>query len=329
MSFSKIIKGCFLALCCCSFLISCSSVEDENFKKWAEQTEKKRVLSTTAMIDDLVNEIGGQYISSLVMIQGELDPHSYELVKGDDEKLNRADLIFYNGLGLEHGASLSYYLQHDPKSIAVGDFVLEKYPEKMIFIDHVIDPHIWMDVSIWLEITHPVACALAKLDPDHAEVYFENAKQLRKKMEENHEKIKNIIAEIPQEKRYLVTSHDAFNYFSKTYLATEEERLEGNWHKRFASPEGLTPEGQLSSLDIKRILAHLKEHTIRVIFAESNVSKDSIRKIESCAQYTGFEVVIASDVLFADAMGPDRNGFRPNYIQMIEYNAKMLVDYLK
>src|SRR6185437_14825555 len=68
---------------------------------WMSSNGKLKVLCTTAMIAELVQELDKEHIDCLTLIQGESDPHSYQLVKGDDEKLSRADLIFYNGLGLE------------------------------------------------------------------------------------------------------------------------------------------------------------------------------------------------------------------------------------
>src|SRR5579871_5638784 len=92
---------------CLLFLWGCSnSTAPSAMDPWVEQNGKLKVLSTTAMIDDVVRQIGRERIDHLPLIMGEIDPHSYELVKGDDEKLSMATLIFFNGLGLEHGASL-------------------------------------------------------------------------------------------------------------------------------------------------------------------------------------------------------------------------------
>ena len=94
-----------------------------------------------------------------------------------------------------------------------------------------------------------------------------------------HARIKSRMQAIPSEKRFLVTSHDAFNYFTRAYLASEDELETDSWQKRFAAPEGLAPESQLSPSDIQHIIGHLHKYNINVLFPESNVSKDSIRKI--------------------------------------------------
>jgi len=299
------------------FLGSCT--DNHYFKEWAEETSRIRVLSTTAMIGDLVQEIGGERIHHLTLIRGELDPHSYELVKGDDEKLQRAHMIFYNGLGLEHGASLSYWLHNNAKAISVGDAIEERVPEEILRVDGVKDPHIWMDISLWKEAIVPIEEALSSHDPAFCDYFHENANKLRKKMDLHHQKIQKIILEIPKEKRYLVTSHDAFNYFARGYLSEEN----GDWKEHFQAPEGLAPEGQLSLLDIQKIMDHVKKHHIQTIFAESNISQDSVRKIAESANRQGFFVSIAPDVLYGDSMGG------ANYFDMMQHNANTLKEYLR
>ena len=91
-----------------------------------------------------------------------LDPHSYELVKGDDEKLDRADLIFYNGLGLEHGRALFLHAFPDLISMRSATAIMQKYPERILHKGPAIDPHIWMDISIWALAIEPIVCELSK-----------------------------------------------------------------------------------------------------------------------------------------------------------------------
>ena len=87
---------------------------------WESPNGKVKILSTTQMIDDVVGQIGGDRVDHICLIEGEIDPHSYELVKGDDEKIGFAQLFFYNGLGLEHGASLHYQIAQHPHAVDSG-----------------------------------------------------------------------------------------------------------------------------------------------------------------------------------------------------------------
>ena len=295
---------------------------------WMQPNGKLKVLSTIAMIDDIVKSIGGDNVDSYTLIQGELDPHAYQLVKGDGETLSFADVIFYNGLGLEHGPSLQAYLHKSSKSIGLGDKIREKYPERILYEKGQLDPHIWMDVSLWSETIPFIVEALSKKDPSNAEMYAHNGKELTKVLDKVHLEITEMLQQIPEQQRYLVTSHDAFNYFTKSYLAEETELANNSWKKRFAAPEGLAPESQLSVSEIKLIIDHLRKYDLHVMFPESNVSKDSIRKITLAATEIGLRVEIACAHLYADAMGSVASGDN-TYIGMIMHNAKTISHYLK
>jgi manganese/zinc/iron transport system substrate-binding protein len=132
---------------------------------------------------------------------------------------------------------------------------------------------------------------------------------------------------IPPDRRYLVTSHDAFNYFARAYLAEEDELADGRWHERFAAPEGLAPDSQLSTTDIQAIINHLDTYHILVLFPESNVSKDSIRKIVDAGAQKGLHLTIADGYLYADAMGPVGSD-GDTYLKMIAHNAALIAKYL-
>lgn len=297
-------------------------------KAWMQPNGKVKVLSTIAMIDDLVKQVGGNYVDSHTLIKGELDPHSYQLVKGDDEKLAFADLIFYNGLGLEHGPSLQKHLHDDKKSIGLGDIIKEKNPELILVVNGQTDPHIWLDISLWAKSIPSIVEALSKKDPSHAAEYKANGEVLGKTLLTTHDQIKQLLHSVPESKRYLVTSHDAFNYFTRAYLSTENETTMDQWQKRFAAPEGLAPESQLSTTDIKNIISHLRQYNISVLFPESNVNKDSIRKIVDAGKQEGMDLRISEIYLYADAMGrPGSDG--DTYIKMINHDANTIVHYLK
>jgi manganese/zinc/iron transport system substrate-binding protein len=150
------------------FVLGCSvsDARTKAFREWMAPGDKLKILSTTAMINDLVQRVAGENAVTLTLIQGNLDPHSYQLVKGDDEKLGFADLIFYNGLGLEHGASLSHYLESHPQAIPLGNKIGERWPNKVVLVNSHVDPHIWMDSSLFAEAIPFIVEALSMKDPE-------------------------------------------------------------------------------------------------------------------------------------------------------------------
>jgi manganese/zinc/iron transport system substrate-binding protein len=305
-----------------TFFSGCQSGQTRGsyLKAWMEDSGKLRILCTTAQVGDLVSRIGGDRAKTWVLIQGDLDPHSYELVKGDDEKFFRSDVIFYNGLNLEHGASLSSQLRLSSKAVALGDSIREKYPETILQRGNVVDPHLWMDISIWKLAIDPIVERLSALDPEGAEYYRSNGDLLALKMEQVHCEIKDKLQKIDPSKRYLMTSHDAFRYFTRIYLAPEGET---HWESRFAAPEGLAPEGQLSPVDIQRMIDFVRTHRITTLFPESNISRDSIKKIASAGRELGFEVRVCNETLYGDSM----SGL--SYLEMMQKNADVIARHLE
>lgn len=298
------------------FLVSCTSSK-RSLDEYMKDNGKVKVLASTEMIQDVVKRVGGSYVDTSVLIKSGIDPHSYELVKGDEEKIDRADLLFYNGLGLEHGLSLQQCLKSHPYALAVGSYVQKKYPDKILYKSGVIDPHIWLDISLWKEIIDPITEALSEKDPVHSQLYHRNAESLKEEFLQRHEEILEKLYQVKEETRYLVTSHDGFSYFVRGYLSTDKDE---NWHERCMAPEGLAPEGQLSLHDIERVVRYILTWNIQVIFQESNVNVDALRKIADACKKQGKEIRISKKPLFGDTMQESKAG----YIGMIEHNAEVL-----
>src|SRR5262249_9470431 len=98
--------------------------------------------------------------------------------------------------------------------------------------------------------------------------------------------------------------------------------------KRCDAPEGLAPDGQLSASDIQKIVDHLIKYQIPIVFPESNVSRDSLKKvIHACAQ-KGLRVQISNEALYGDAMGPS-NSDAGTYLRMIRHDANVLIEAWK
>lgn len=316
-------KWCYYGViiaCAACLWVGCSKtpVTSSSLSSWMEPQEKLKVLSTTAMIDDIVREIGGDDILHMTLIHGQLDPHSYELVKGDSEKLACADILFYNGLELEHGASLKYQLSKHPCAHALGDHLAQS--EELIFIDHQVDPHIWMDVELFSHIIDPIVTVLSQHDPEHAEGFARRGEEMRCKMLVLDHTIYEKMQAIPSERRYLIASHDAFFYFARRYLSSPGEVT---WKERFAAPEGLAPEGQISSKNIQAITHYAKAHQVSVIFPESNLNQDALKKIVGVLNGEGVKARLSKEPLYGDAMG-DVGSSADSYLKMMNHNAEVI-----
>lgn len=286
-----------------SFLFTFSSV-------WAEPMP---VLATTGMLSSLVSEVGGSRISIDTLISPLVDPHSYSLVKGDSGKCAKAKVIFANGLGLECNLAVRSLLEKK-RAIFLGDKLDEK---TILTVRGTVDPHIWMDPSLFAKTIPFIVQALSKEDPEGAFFYEKNGEALLKKMQELDERIFQKIQSIPEKKRYLVTSHDAFHYFARRYLA---ENKEENFAIRCIAPEGLAPDSQISFAELKSVENHIIKYQIGVIFSEQNLSTKALQKIIERVKKQ-IKVRIAKSPLYGDSMPESLS-----YFEMMLKNADSLYE---
>ncbi len=312
----------FFLLCVCTGCFNRPEVSRDE-ANWMANNGKPKVLCTTAMVRDLVKGVGGDLIDTLTLIQGESDPHSYQLVKGDDEKFARADIIFYSGLGLEHGPGLASILKNNPKAYALSDYIRKENPEAIVFVDKTVDPHLWMDISLWKMAIPHIQDVLTKEMPIRKEQLQGSARALDSNLAMLHAEIMARLFSMPEQFRYLVTTHDAFNYFARAYLCSKLELERDEWRKRVQAPEGLAPDSQLSTADISKMVSHIMKYKIGVIFSEVNVSRDSIVKITDACNLKGHHVEIASTPLYADSMG-SADSDADTYEAMMRHNSHVI-----
>lgn len=312
-------------LCCVALLVGCSSSDSYSaeLESWMQVNGKKKVVSTTAIVHDLVSQIAGDEVDCIPLIIGELDPHSYELVKGDGEKLEYADLIFASGLGLEHGATLHHYLTGCSHAISLGDRIVAADPGALIEVNGQADPHIWMDVLLWERAVGVVVEALTIVDPDHVALFEKRGVELRSEMMQLHGEVLAMMAEVAPSRRYLVTTHDSFNYFARRYMAIPEELETGGWQVRCDSPQGIAPDDQVGVLDVQAIVNHLLTYGVSVLIPESNQNLDGLRKIALVARELGHEVRIVETPIYGDVLG-ERGSEAGSYSGMIRHNARVI-----
>ena len=319
----------FLGWACVLSLILGSASSDEKARaartdQWMEASDKVKILTTTAMIQQLVDMVGQERVDCLSLITGAIDPHRYELVKGDREKIDRADAIICNGSGLECGASLRAALEKEQEVLFLGEAIFSQHPDQAVWIEGVIDPHIWMDAELFSLGVDPIVALLTRKDPAGAAVYRRQGDEAQAALKAFSRRMSEKMKRVPQEKRFLITSHDAFNYFTRKYLAEPGEK---EWAQRTLAPEGLVPEGQLSVLDLQRVCDFLCSHQLGVVFSESNMSQSALKKVIAICHEQGLEVKLADAPLYGDAMG-DSGEESGAYFRMVEHNVDTLVSHL-
>ncbi|MEC8307175.1 MAG: zinc ABC transporter substrate-binding protein, partial [Chlamydiota bacterium] len=249
-----------------------------------------------------------------------MDPHSYELVKGDGELFDRADVIFFNGLGLEHGASLQRRLK-EVRVISLGDQLFMECPQDFIISDGAVDPHFWEDVSLFSRCVDIIVYQLGEQAPSLERVFTERGERLKKKLAIADAEFLVRFSELPESARRLVTSHDAFAYFCRRYLAQENREA---WRECAIAPEGLAPDGQMSLGDIQKVCDFLEKSSAPVLFPESNLSSAALNKISWICHQRGFHVQVCETPIYGDTMGEVSS----DYLDMMEHNAKTICQAL-
>jgi manganese/zinc/iron transport system substrate-binding protein len=270
---------------------------------------KLSVVTTCAMVTDIVRVVAGDRANVEGIIGEGIDPHLFTAGRNDVQKLLAADVVFYSGLMLE-GRMADDFARVGRKGKPVFPVTegidREKLREPPEFEGH-WDPHVWMDVALWSECVDSVASELGVQDASSAADYKSRADEYRKQLAELDKYIRKVIGTIPKEQRYLITAHDAFGYFAKSY-GIEVKAI-----------QGISTDSQAAISDINSLVDFIVEHKVPAIFVESSVSKKNIEAvIEGCGE-RGWKLRIGAE-LFSDAMG--RPGtYEGTYIGMMDHNA--------
>ncbi len=266
-----------------------------------------KIVATTGMIADIVRQVAGDKAEVVGMMQPGTDPHVYKPTSEDLDLLLNANVIFYNGLHLEGqmGATLEKFGKQKPTH-AVTELI-DRAEVLGGDTGMKFDPHVWMNVAMWMKAVEAVRDKLTEYDPANAETYASNAEAYLQQLAELDTYARQTLATIPKSKRVLVTAHDAFGYMGAAY----DIEVRG--------VQGISTEAQASLADRNKLVDLLVERKIAAIFVESSVSKDYIEMLMEDAQRRG-QPVKEGGTLFSDAMGP-AGSYEGTYIGMIDHNV--------
>lgn len=278
---------------------------------------KLNIVTTTGMIADIVINVGGEHVEVTSLMGPGVDPHLYKASEGDIRRLQEANLIFYNGLHLEAqlGEVLEKMNDFNITTVAVADeidpAILLSHPQ----YEDAYDPHIWFDVTLWMQAVRRVQETLSETDPAHKSAYEANATAYLAQLEELHQYVFSQAESIPAEKRVIITAHDAFSYFGRAY-GFEVRGL-----------QGISTESQAGTADVQALAEFIVEQQIPAIFVESSVPQRNVEAVQAAVQSQGFDVQIGGS-LFSDAMGSEGTP-EGTYIGMVRHNIDTIVAALK
>jgi manganese/zinc/iron transport system substrate-binding protein len=275
-----------------------------------------RVVTTTGMVADLVENVGGERVEVTGLMGPGVDPHLYKPSAGDIRRLESADIVFYNGLELE-GRMTDLFVKMaraGKPTVAVGEAIdpsrLRQPPE----FEGRFDPHVWFDPVLWRETIPAVREGLAGLDPGSGPLYQANADRYARRLDDLHAYVQQQVGQVPPAGRVLITAHDAFGYFGERY-GFEVRGL-----------QGVSTATEAGAADVQALAGFIATRRIKALFVESSVPRATIEAVQAAVRARGWDVAIGRE-LFSDALGAAGTP-EGTYVGMVRHNVDAIVEAL-
>lgn len=289
----------FLLLVTAGLLTSCGPAPQK------ANDGKKRILTTFTIIQDIAQNVAGDaaVVESITKPGAEI--HDYEPTPLDLVKAQKADLVLWNGMGLERWFEKflqqvkdtpGVVLTEGIEPIGIGEGPYSGKP----------NPHSWMSPANAVIYVENIRKALVKLDPANESVYNANAAAYTEKLKAVDEPVRKALSGIPEDQRWLVSCEGAFSYLTRNYGMKELYLWPIN-----ADEEG-TPQ------QVQKVVDTVKSNRIPVVFSESTISDKAMRQV---AKETG---AVYGGVLYVDSL-TSADGPAPTYLQLLQYNADTVV----
>ncbi|WP_227438514.1 metal ABC transporter substrate-binding protein [Methylobacterium sp. W2] len=277
------------------------------FGEKADAAEPLKAVATFSILGDLVKQVGGDRVEVSTLVGPDADAHGYNPAPGDARKLTAANLVVVNGLGLEgwldrlikaSGTKAPVIVATKGVKPIEGD---DDHGGGHAGHAHHDDPHAWQSIANVRIYIANISDGLSKIDPDHAADYAANAKAYLATLAGLESDIRATIAAIPPEHRKIITTHDAFGYFTAAYGLD------------FIAPQGVSTDSEASPKDVARIIRQIRRDKIPAVFLE-NVADP--RLMQQISRESGATV---GGKVYSDALsGPD--GPAATYAAMMRSN---------
>jgi zinc/manganese transport system substrate-binding protein len=287
---------CFgLGLSCLAFVLSALPLRAQ---------DRLNVVASFSILGDFVKNVGGERVDVTTLVGPDGDVHVYAPAPADARKIADAKLLVINGLGLE--GWLPRLLQASGGKAPIVAATNGIAPLKL---GSDADPHAWQSVANAKKYVTNIRDALAAADPADVEVFRKQTETYLAKLDALDREVRDAIRQIPESRRKVISTHDAFGYFAAAYGIA------------FIAPLGVSTESEASARDIAGIIAQIKAAKIPAVFLEKISDPRLMRRIsaESGARIGG--------TLHSDSL-TDEKGDAPTYIDMVRHNIKALTSAL-
>ncbi len=303
----------FLLVGLCAIIVGCNNLTPESTTNATPQGAvdgRIQAVATVGMVADLVRNVGGDYVEVTQIMGAGVDPHLYKATRDDVQTIMSGQIVFYSGLMLEGKMvdTLVKISRSKPVYAVTEGLEESSLLEPPEFHGH-FDPHVWMDVSAWSQCADVVATSLSEFDPPHANDYRAAAEHYRERLAKLHQYGLDALATVPPERRVLITSHDAFNYFGRAY------GLE------VLGVQGISTESEAGLQRINELVDLIVNRKIAAVFVESSVPRKNIEALVDGANSRGHHVQIGGE-LFSDAMG-SAGTYEGTYEGMLDHNITL------
>ncbi|MGL4440154.1 MAG: metal ABC transporter substrate-binding protein [Bosea sp. (in: a-proteobacteria)] len=280
-------------------------------------TKPVPVVATFSILADLIRQVGGDRLTLTTLVEPGGDAHVYTPTPGDARALVAARLVFINGLGFEGWVNRLIKSSGTKATVitatrGIAALKAEKGGAEHGHAGHShseSDPHAWQSVTNAKIYVANVLAALVAAEPSAKDMFAANAKAYSTRLDALETEIRATVARIPAERRKVITSHDAFQYFEKAYGID------------FVSPRGVSTSAEPSPQALARIIRQIKAEKIPAVFLE-NISDQRLMK--RIADETGARI---GGTLYSDALTP-AGGPAASYIEMMQHNLRQIAGAL-
>lgn len=264
-----------------------------------------KVVASIDILADVVKNVGGDAVEVSSIVPSGGDPHEFEPSPADAKALASADLVFVNGLGLEGWMDrLISASGYKGKPVVVSDGIVTRSMDEDG--KTITDPHVWNSVANVVVWVNNIDKALEAAEPAHAATFKANAERYGKEVSALDAYARTAIDAVPEDKRKVLTSHDAFGYFGRDY------GLE------FLAPLGLSTETDASAGGVAKLIDQIKAEGVKVYFFESSNDPRLVRQV---AEATGAE---PGGELYVEALSP-KGGPADTYLKLFKHNVDLVV----
>ena len=290
----RITKFFKLIFLCLLFLVNVASANESGI----------RVVTSFSILEDLVKELGGQYVNVVNLVDRNSDAHTYQPKPSDAVAISQADLVIFNGLGFEGWI---------PRLIKNSG-----YKNKQIIASKGVDairngketdPHAWQSFHNIRLYVQNISQMLIQLRPQYSEVLTKRQQKYLDSLNDLEISLKEQLVKIPVNKRIVVTSHDAFGYLGREFKI------------QFLAPLGLSLEVEASAEDVATIIDQIREQNVKALFVE-NINNPRLLELISAETNVAIGGRLYSDAL-SEVKGP-----AGTYLKMMRHNIESLITVL-